>query len=86
MVIGYNPLDNFQIVQFMFREEISTAICWQEVKKTSFHPTKSLWSLQDSTSGVSSSDFSVALGQELKAQAARQAHLSWASVMAWVWN
>lgn len=44
MVIGYNPLDNFQIVQFMFREEISTAICWQEVKKTSFHPTKSLWS------------------------------------------
>lgn len=38
----YNPPDSFQIFQFMSREGISTAICYQEVKKVSSHPTKSL--------------------------------------------
>lgn len=65
MAIFYNPPDSFQIFQFMSREGISTAICYQEVKKVSSHPTKSLWSLKSNTSGVISSDFSVALGQQL---------------------
>lgn len=65
MAICCNPPGIFQFLLLISGEGISTAFANRKLKRSPPTLEKSLWSLKGNTSGVSRSDFSAGIGQQL---------------------